>query len=114
MRSHIIAVSLVLASITACAAPTQVNGFKINAFLWKDAQEKVASRATFDMKCPKPQLELTVLQVGANTDFTGGKDPTQVGVTGCGQSIVYVETPSGWVANAMSESRETHTTSATQ
>jgi hypothetical protein len=118
MRSTTIpAVSLLLAlaGATACAAPVEMNGFKVNAFAWKNAQEAVVPRASFDMKCPREQLQLTVLH--ATEDFGGGA-PTQLGVTGCGQSAVYVQTfGSGWVANSSgpdAKPAETHTTAAAQ
>jgi hypothetical protein len=57
------------------------------------------------MKCPKDQLQVTVLQVGDILGFGGGHNATQVGVTGCNQSVVYVWTPSGWVANVMKDAR---------
>jgi hypothetical protein len=118
MRSFVFAaVALTLACTTACAAPVAVNGFKVNAMEWTDAQEKVVSRAAFDMKCAKDQLQLTVVQVGDSVDFSGGHFPQQVGVTGCGQSVVYVRSPAGWLANSSSQDSkpsETRTTAAVQ
>ena len=47
-------------------------------------------RASFDFKCPKEQLALTELP------------NSQVGVEGCGNRGVYVDTPAGWVMNTES------------
>jgi hypothetical protein len=117
MRSFVLtAVSLLLASTAACAAPVQVNGFKLDAFAWKEAQEAVMPRASFDLKCPNDQLQLTVLHTTAG-GLGGGGFPSQLGVTGCGQSAVYVATPSGWIANSSgpdAKPSETHTTAGTQ
>jgi hypothetical protein len=117
MRTFVFAaVTLTLACAAACAAPEAVNGFKVNAMEWTEAQGKVASRAAFEMKCSRDQLQLTVVQVGDGVDFSGGHVPEQVGVTGCGQSAVYVRSPAGWLANSSSQDSkpsETRTTAAT-
>jgi|HubBroStandDraft_1064217.scaffolds.fasta_scaffold325194_2 hypothetical protein len=113
MRAPMIsALSLVAAAagFSGCMPPTtQVNGFKITEVSWGAAQTDVATRAEFDMKCPKDQLQLKLLAVNDQFYYA-----TQMGVTGCGQSVVYVDTPSGWVANAMSEAKpgQTQTTAA--
>jgi hypothetical protein len=45
----------------------------------------VTSRASFELSCPQDELELTVLSTeGAR------KLASQIGVTGCGQKVVYV------------------------
>ena len=45
----------------------------------------VTARASFELSCPRDQLELTVLSTeGAR------KLANQIGVTGCGQKVVYV------------------------
>jgi hypothetical protein len=91
---------------------TQVNGFKNNQDSWNATQRDVPTRAEFDLKCPKDQLQLKLIAVSDYAPYFA----TQVGVTGCGQSVVYVDTPSGWVANGASQDAkpaETRITSAT-
>jgi hypothetical protein len=45
----------------------------------------ITSRASFELSCPQDELELTVLSTeGAR------KLASQIGVTGCGQKVVYV------------------------
>lgn len=51
----------------------------------KRAMKTVTSRASFELSCPQDELELTVLSTeGAR------KLASQIGVTGCGQKVVYV------------------------
>ena len=51
----------------------------------KRAMKTVTARASFELSCPQGQLELTVLSTeGAR------KLASQIGVTGCGQKVVYV------------------------
>ena len=51
----------------------------------KRAMKTVTARASFELSCPQDQLELTVLSTeGAR------KLANQIGVTGCGQKVVYV------------------------
>jgi hypothetical protein len=87
---------------TACGAALVVDGFKVSQAGWNDTQEKVAARFEFETKCPRTQLQLKLLQVGEEGLYGGGGWPAQVGVTGCGQSIVYVNSIGGWIANSKS------------
>jgi hypothetical protein len=89
------------ACLTACAAPLEMNGFKVDRHDWQQESPNVLTRASFDMKCAKDKLELTVLAVdlARHPGFGAGEAVSQMGVTGCGQTMVYVWTPSGWVAN---------------
>jgi len=51
----------------------------------KRAMKTVTARASFELSCPQDELELTVLSTeGAR------KLASQIGVTGCGQKVVYV------------------------
>jgi hypothetical protein len=51
----------------------------------KRAMKTVTARASFELSCPQDELELTVLSTeGAR------KLANQIGVTGCGQKVVYV------------------------
>lgn len=51
----------------------------------KQAMKTVSTLASFDLDCPKEELELTVLSTeGAR------KLAKQIGVNGCGQKVVYL------------------------
>jgi len=51
----------------------------------KRAMKTITARASFELSCPQDELELTVLSTeGAR------KLANQIGVTGCGQKVVYV------------------------
>lgn len=56
----------------------------------------VLPRASFEMQCPKEQIEIVQLNTPLD-DYTGGG--AQVGAKGCGKQVVYVYGPAGWVAN---------------
>ena len=56
-------------------------------------------RASFEMQCPSDQLQQFGLNAPLESHAYVG---SQVGVEGCGHRVVYVLTPSGWLANAPS------------
>ena len=66
---------------SACATMTAAQRFRESSGL---------ERASFDLDCPKEQLNVVTL----------GKHTMQVGVTGCGKRAVYVGTNRGWVLNS--------------
>ena len=74
----------------------------------KRAMKTVTARASFELSCPQDQLELTVLSTeGAR------KLANQIGVTGCGQKVVYVYfsstdtwTPDSAITPAMTQREE--------
>ena len=76
----------------------------------KRAVKAVSSRAAFDLSCPKDELDLTVLATSG-----ARKLASQIGVTGCGNKVVYVYFAStdSWVADsaitpAMSDREEAY------
>ena len=76
----------------------------------KRAVKAVSSRAAFDLSCPKEELALTVLATSG-----ARKLASQIGVTGCGNKVVYVYFAStdSWVADsaitpAMSDREEAY------
>jgi hypothetical protein len=100
--------ALLAIGVAGCPPPpVEADGFKLNAEQWQIDKEKLTTRAAFDTKCPKDQLKLTVLVADPGLQFSGGGEASQVGVTACGQSVTYVHSPSGWVANAQSEAKPT-------
>lgn len=80
-----IAFALLSASLIGC--PTVGENFRSQAL----------ARASFEMQCPREQLQLT----GLNRSLDDGMNPgAQVGVTGCGRRAVYVAAyGAGWVMN---------------
>jgi len=75
----------------------QSGAFTVHKSSTEQAFEQVRSRAEFELKCTKPQIELVVL--GVRSDLYNNNYPNQIGATGCGHKAVYVETNSGWVMN---------------
>ena len=63
----------------------------------KRAMKTVTSRASFDLSCPQDELELTVLATSG-----ARKLASQIGVTGCGNKVVYVYFAStdSWIADS--------------
>ncbi|NUP12821.1 MAG: hypothetical protein HOW73_42830 [Polyangiaceae bacterium] len=58
---------------------------------------RLKDRASFDLGCPKEQLQ---------TQTLGGNLATQ-GVSGCDKRATYVQTSSGWVLNSEPNAGET-------
>ncbi len=79
--------SLLAVSVSACAGASLVvvDGQSVYDRPWKDVQGSLPGRASFDLDCPKEQLELRLLNVAAFYKY-----PTEVGVTGCGKRATYV------------------------
>ena len=87
--------------LTSCLASVQSGAFKVHKGTFEDDSAKVRERATFEMDCPKDQIELVVLDV--STDLYNNNYPKQIGATGCGKKAIYVRTgSSGWVMNTES------------
>lgn len=63
----------------------------------KRAMKTVTSRASFDLSCAQDELELTVLATSG-----ARKLASQIGVTGCGNKVVYVYFAStdSWIADS--------------
>jgi hypothetical protein len=63
----------------------------------KQAMKTVSTLASFELDCPKDELELTVL-----TTEGARKLAKQIGVTGCGQKVVYLYFVSSdaWIADS--------------
>lgn len=66
----------------------------------KDFDEYAMGRVLFEMKCPKEQIQVTGLNISLDQKYMALGTGAQVGVSGCGQSAVYVRTYSGWVLNS--------------
>ena len=62
----------------------------------KHFTDEALPRASFEMQCPKENIELVQLGTALDEPVANG---SQVGVKGCGKQAVYVCSPSGWVAN---------------
>lgn len=63
----------------------------------KRAIKTVTSRASFDLSCPQDELELTILATSGARRLA-----SQIGVTGCGNKVVYVYFAStdSWIADS--------------
>ncbi len=99
MVPRLLLASLLPLILTGCASSVAVGAYKLDKELWERAQTEVRERASFELKCPKEQLHLTVLavQLPSDTSLNAAK---QVGVDGCGHRLVYVVSRSGWVLNS--------------
>jgi hypothetical protein len=104
--SKIVSTALVgalLFLVSACGGATRVvvDGHSVNARAWQRDREVLQARASFDMHCPASQLSFRLLDV--HGDFV-----RQVGVTGCGRQLVYVDPMmnSMWVANTEGRSAQ--------
>ena len=85
--------SVCLASLLALAAGCVSTG----EYFTKRGLE----RASFEMQCPKEQLQVKGLTADLDHEVKPGD---QVGVTGCGKRLVYVLNPSGgWLLNSQSQ-----------
>lgn len=61
--------------------------------IWIETPEK---RASFDLQCPREELQRTYLGRGTNfSEFT-------LGIAGCGRTITYLYFRGQWIANAAS------------
>jgi hypothetical protein len=63
----------------------------------KRAMRTVTSRASFDLSCPQDELELTILATSGARRLA-----SQIGVTGCGNKVVYVyfSSTDSWIADS--------------
>ena len=88
----------VSAVVSGCLPTMQSGGFTVHKSSTEEAFTQVKSRAEFELKCLKDQIELVVL--GVRSDLYKNNYPNQIGATGCGHKAVYVESRSGgWVMN---------------
>jgi hypothetical protein len=60
-------------------------------------ESTMASRAAFEMNCPREQLRIIAL---TEATFGATDAPLNEGVEGCGRRAVYVATISGYVLNS--------------
>lgn len=91
--------ALLLPLLVAGCATVKVGDYTMQQSSWDQAQTEVKERASFELKCPKEQLKLTLLAALYPVD-THGNLPKQIGVDGCGHRLVYVVSHSGWVLNS--------------
>lgn len=103
MRSIVKSVAKIVALVAVlslpmagCLAKVQVGGHSLYADEWARYSEDIKRRAAFELKCPAEQIQLQVLATNPFNDAI----PNQVGADGCGQRLVYVRTPSGFVLNS--------------
>ena len=87
--------------LTGCGGTIVVSGIEVYERHWLQAADAVATRASFDMSCPREQLRLFLLH-------KQGRHPDQIGVQGCGQRVTYVRPDLNkqlWIANVEASQR---------
>lgn len=84
------ALSVIAVGLSGCMAMIQVNGHTVAKDSWDQSVEKVATSAAFESSCPRSSLEMTLLEAEGYRPGSSLKIPTKIGVTGCGQKLVYV------------------------
>lgn len=94
MIARLLAVAAAL-SLSGCLATVTRDGFVLYERDTTLSIETVKRRASFEMSCAPEQLTVVVL----NT-YPGGDMANQVGVSGCGQKLVYMRLPgNNWALN---------------
>jgi hypothetical protein len=78
-----VAVALGLSPAACGGSVIVVNGIEVYERLWDRAAQQVTQRASFDLQCPAQQLELTLIEKTV-------REPTAIGVRGCGRQGTYV------------------------
>lgn len=75
--------------VTACAsAPTlEVNGIEVYENHWEQTKSELGPRASFEMDCSEP-LDFTLFK-------RFGRAPSEVGVSGCGERLMFIREPMG-------------------
>jgi hypothetical protein len=103
---------LVAAWLSAAAgcATVEYGGFVLDKSHTDWAFDQVRNRASFELHCPREQIELVILNTSTGT--RGAKwNPTtaqQIGASGCQQRAVYVSSSSGWVLDSTSTKDQGH------
>lgn len=85
----------VLCLLLCSCATVRVGEFDLAAERWKEDERAIRARASIDLKCTSG-LELRPISL-----FTGtiSNIAEQVSVSGCGNSVIYVQTLAGWLRN---------------
>jgi len=94
-RAWLTLAACALALDLGCAAMTKPT-------VRKSFTDEALPRASFEMQCPKEQIEIVQLATPLDDYVLTG---AQVGAKGCGKQVVYVCSPSGWVANTATVER---------
>ena len=99
MRHFLLVCSLLLTITPACAHKTiMLDGFEIDPAPWQKDQQAIAQRASFDLNCDANSLNMKIIAIAGAYGLADWV--SQVGVSGCGQSGVYVRTQQGWLLNS--------------
>jgi hypothetical protein len=78
---------LALGTTAACGGGKKiivVNGIEVYEKHWNQVLTDLGPRASYDLNCPREQLELTLFK-------RTGRVPTEVGVAGCGTRAMYIK-----------------------
>jgi hypothetical protein len=85
-------------------ATVQSGDFTVYQSDYEKLAKAVKNRASFEMQCPKEQLQLVVLNV-----FSGNnRYANQVGISGCEKRAVYLREPytDTWVMNTETQPKQ--------
>ncbi len=91
--------SIALLSTGCLFRTVEVEGYNLDKDGWENAQAEVRQRASFELRCPKEQLKLTLLAAMGPHDVKMNA-AKQIGVDGCGHRLVYVDANGSWVLNS--------------
>ena len=97
-RSFLLGSLLAWLTVTAGCAPKPVvvvNGFDVYEHVWEETKEAIGDRMQFDTGCEGP--------LSYRLFSKHGTHPREVGVSGCGERLVYVRLGTGWVLNRRRE-----------
>lgn len=84
-------------SLSGCAH-VQRDGFTLDKGGWEKSEEAVLARGSFELRCAKTELRLTVLAAESGS----GGYPNTIGVEGCGKQATYIRPRMtlNWVLNS--------------
>ena len=91
--------SIALLSAGCLFKTVDVAGYNLDKDGWENAQTEVRQRASFELRCPKEQLQLTLLAAFGPHEVKMNV-AKQIGVDGCGHRLVYVDANGSWVLNS--------------
>lgn len=85
MRRRVMAGLLIalFALSLGCARTITVSGVPVHERVWNQTVQELGARASYDLRCPAPNLQFTLFRMI-------GRQPVEVGVDGCGQRAMYI------------------------
>ena len=80
-------------SSSGSRAVITVTGVQVYERIWQQTLQEITPRATYELQCPAEQLSFSLIR-------KYGRSPVQVGISGCGQRILYVRPIIGGVVGS--------------